>query len=100
MAAAHALVKGNGKEDRRIELPDGGKWPIFVGSSPDCTVVLDAPGVAPRQARLDWMSNHVFLTVLEGDSISANDEPLAKGGEARVDEAPFQVGPFVVQIIY
>jgi hypothetical protein len=91
MSDIHALVKEDGKEDRKVPLPDAARWPIYAGSAPDCALVLDAPGVAPRQARLDRVSNHVYLTALEGD---------AKGEPERVDEAPFRVGPFTVRLVY
>lgn len=100
MTKAKAVIKRDGAEERIVELPDAGSWPIFIGSSADCAIVLDAPEIAERQVRLDWASNHIFLTLLAPGPASYNDQALAVGKEARVDFTPFRAGPFTVRIDY
>lgn len=100
MTKATAVITRDGAEERRVELPDAGSWPIFIGSASECAIRLDASGIAERQARLDWASNHIFVTLLAPGPVSANDEPLTVGKETRVDFTPFRAGPFTVRIDY
>ncbi len=100
MANVTAVIKQDGATERSVELPDGTVWPVYIGSSPDCAIVLDSPAIAPRQARLDGLSNHIFLTAVEAGPISAHDRPVVPGKEVRVDSTPFQIGPFQVRIDY
>lgn len=100
MTKATGVIKRDGAEEILVELPDAAAWPVFIGSSSGCAIRLDAPEIAERQARLDWASNHIFLTLLAPGPVSASDEPLAVGAETRVDFTPFRAGPFTIRIDY
>jgi pSer/pThr/pTyr-binding forkhead associated (FHA) protein len=100
MAKAKAMVRRDGGPEREIALPEGGDWPIFIGSGADCAIALDSPEVAPRQARLDWLSNHIFLTAVATGPVSIDGKPLSLGKETRVDSNAFQLGPFEIWIEY
>jgi hypothetical protein len=100
MSKAKAMVREDGGPEREIDLPEGGDWPIFIGSGADCAIALDSSEIESRQARLDWLGNHIFLTAVAAGPVSIDGKPLSLDDETRVDSTAFQIGPFEIWIEY
>lgn len=100
-ARAVALIKlaGGGKL-RRLRLPESDAWPIHIGADPACAIVLEAAGIAAREARLDWQGGHIFLTVLSGNPASAHGKTVPAGEPTRVDFKPFEIGAYQLRLVY
>lgn len=57
------LVGRDGDEGARFTLPNG---EVMIGRRPDCHIVLDAPSISPRHARIFCIDGHAVLYAVDG----------------------------------
>jgi len=70
------LLGPDGGEGARYTLANG---ETIIGRRPDCRIVLDAPSIAPRHARLFSVDGHsVIYTIDEAWPVYVNDTPVER----------------------
>jgi murein DD-endopeptidase MepM/ murein hydrolase activator NlpD len=70
--------------------------PITIGRSKSCEMVLDDPGISPRQVKLELQGDQIRVTDLgKNGATQVGGRPLAPGASAVWSEGSnLQVGPF------
>lgn len=70
------LYRSGGDEPARYPLANG---ETIIGRRPDCRMVLDAPSISPRHARLFTVDGHAVIhTIDEAWPVYVNGEPVRR----------------------
>lgn len=70
------LCRAGGSESRRYALADG---ETVVGRRPDCRIVLDAPSISPRHARLFSVDGHAVIYAIDDAwPVYVNGKPVKR----------------------
>lgn len=78
------LLGPDGREGARYTLANG---ETIIGRRPDCRIVLDAPSIAPRHARLFCVDGHtVIYTIDEAWPVYVNGTPVERQVLVEADE--------------
>ena len=82
-------------------IPGLGRENVTVGSAPDCDVVLQGPGVAPRHARIVKQGGTLFFVDLGAGPTAANGAPLSPSQSVPFDfRTQFTVGQTPVPLAH
>src|SRR5277367_6727242 len=84
-------------EERVVSLRnDESSWPVTIGSSPDCVIVLEGPEISPHHAEVVASGRHCAWRPLAGDNSFAMGTKVPVGALRRAET--FQIGPYQLRI--
>jgi len=84
---------------KKVELADD-LWPLRVGSSEGCAIVLESPEVAPENAIIERLGAHNYVKALPGSAVRANGSVVGVGKSVRFDDTPLEIGAFRISVRY
>jgi len=77
MGRRYKLVELQGAQHGRVHyLQDGQE--MYIGSRPDCSVVIMAEGIQPIHCRLYWYEGHLFVRSWESALVKLDSKQVVK----------------------
>lgn len=89
------LFRSDGDTAARYTLGNG---ETIIGRRPDCRIVLDAPSISPRHARLFTVDDHVVIHAIDNAwPVYVNGEPVRR--QALSDGDEIQLGHYRIRCV-